>query len=186
MQSGALFAPASDSALDQLSRLQADAPDLPGLAEAWEALRQAGVLATQSALERRDWTAADTQLAGLAQVPGGAVAAAPLAAELAAGRLQETLLGDAGSGRRAPRAELGAGRLSAGSAGAWNRRLGRPRVHRRSDGQPRDLVVVEASPPRRFDAAALAAVAQYRYVPFELDGRIYERRLRLRVRFQLQ
>ena len=53
-------------------------------------------------------------------------------------------------------------------------------------GQPRNLVVVQASPPGLFDAAALAAVAQYRYAPFERDGRLYERRLRLRVRFQLQ
>ena len=44
-------------------------------------------------------------------------------------------------------------------------------------GQPRDLVVLRASPPGRFDAAALAAVAQYRYAPFERDGRMYERRI---------
>ena len=44
------------------------------------------------------------------------------------------------------------------------------------NGQPRNLAVVQASPPGRFDAAALAAVAQYRYVPFERDGRVYERR----------
>jgi protein TonB len=53
-------------------------------------------------------------------------------------------------------------------------------------GQPRNLVVVQASPSGRFDAAALAAVEQYRYVPFERDGRVYERRLRLRLRFQVQ
>jgi TonB family protein len=53
-------------------------------------------------------------------------------------------------------------------------------------GQPRDVTVVAASQPGRFDAAALAAVERYRYVPFELDGRLYERRLRLRLRFQLQ
>jgi TonB family protein len=53
-------------------------------------------------------------------------------------------------------------------------------------GQPRDVVVTEASPAGRFDAAALDAVRQYRYVPFERDGRIYERRVRLRVRFELE
>jgi protein TonB len=53
------------------------------------------------------------------------------------------------------------------------------------NGQPQNLAVVQASPPGRFDAAALAAVEQYRYAPFERDGRVYERRLRLRVRFQM-
>ena len=45
VQNGSLFAPLNDSALDYLSRLQADAPELAGLAEAWEAFRQASVLA---------------------------------------------------------------------------------------------------------------------------------------------
>jgi TonB family protein len=53
------------------------------------------------------------------------------------------------------------------------------------NGRPRDLEVVQAEPPGRFDASALAAVAQYRYVPFERDGARYERRARLRVRFTL-
>jgi protein TonB len=53
-------------------------------------------------------------------------------------------------------------------------------------GKPRDGVVVDARPRGRFDAAALAAVAAYRYAPFELDGRIYERRVRLRLRFVIR
>jgi protein TonB len=52
-------------------------------------------------------------------------------------------------------------------------------------GQTRDAVVVDARPRSRFSAAALAAVAQYRYEPFELDGRRYERRVRVRMRFVL-
>jgi protein TonB len=54
------------------------------------------------------------------------------------------------------------------------------------NGRPRDLIVTQASPAGRFDAAAVEAVQQYRYVPFEFDGRVYERRLKLRVRFQVQ
>ena len=44
---------------------------------------------------------------------------------------------------------------------------------------------MQSSRPNRFNAAAFAAVERYRYLPFELNGRIYERRLRFRVRFQL-
>jgi len=48
-----------------------------------------------------------------------------------------------------------------------------------------DLLQLE---PHAQPQAALvkAAVAQYRCVPFEREGRLYERRVRLRVRFQLQ
>jgi TonB family protein len=186
MQSGALFAPAGDSAFDHLTGLQNDAPQLAGLAEAWEAFRQAGVLAIQNAIARGDWAAADAQLAGLSKAPGGPAAAAPHAADLAAGRLQELYLATA-----APASEL-------------TLRSSAPVVYpvealeRESEGwvdlqfvvdragQPRDLVVLRASRPGQFDAAALAAVGQYRYAPFEHDGRVYERRIRLRVRFQLE
>jgi TonB family protein len=54
------------------------------------------------------------------------------------------------------------------------------------NGVPRDVVVKQSSPANRFDAAAVAAVQQYRFVPFEQDGRVYERRVALRVRFQVQ
>jgi protein TonB len=53
-------------------------------------------------------------------------------------------------------------------------------------GRPKDLRVATAEPPNYFEAAALAAVAQYRFKPFELEGRVYERRARLRLRFALQ
>jgi protein TonB len=186
VQSGALFSPASDSALDHLLRLQADAPDLAGLADTWETFRAAGVLVIQGSLERREWAAAEGQLVGLTRAPGGSVVAEPLAAELTAGRLQETYLATAA---RATELELRSSvpvdypRDALGRAvEGW---VDLEYVVDRT-GQPRNLVVVQASPPGRFDAAALAAVEQYRYVPFERDGRVYERRLRLRVRFQVQ
>jgi len=186
VQSGALFAPAGDSALDYLSGLQAEAPRLEGLPETWEAFRQAGVRAIQNTLEQRNWAAAETQLAALSQAPGGEAAATPLAAELAAGRLQETYLATA-----APASELF---LRSAAPVVYPPEALARQVEGWVDlefildreGQPRDLVVTRASPPGRFDAAALAAVEQYRYEPFEFDGRVYERRIRLRVRFQLQ
>jgi protein TonB len=52
-------------------------------------------------------------------------------------------------------------------------------------GQPTNIVVVAADPAGRFDQAALAAVPKYRYAPFERGGHVYERRVRLRIRFAL-
>ena len=186
VRDGALFAPASESALAYLSRLQSDAPELAGLAAAWEELRQAAVSAIQGAIDRGEWTTADAALAGLAKTPDGAAAAESLAAELAAARLQQTYLATA-----VPASELVLRRsvpvvypelaLVRGVEGWVDLEFVVDR-----NGQPQNLVVVGASLPGRFDAAAQAAVTQYRYAPFERDGRIYERRLRLRVRFQVQ
>ena len=127
------------------------------------------------------------QLAGLAPAPGGAAAAAAARGRARGAAAATDLLGYGRSGERA------------GCCGAQCRSSIRDQRSLRGiegwvdlefvvdrNGQPRNLAVVQASPPGRFDAAALAAVAQYRYVPFERDGRVYERRLRLRVRFQVQ
>jgi protein TonB len=55
-----------------------------------------------------------------------------------------------------------------------------------TDGLPREARVTGAEPRGTFEQAALAAVALYRYAPFSRDGRVYERRARLRIRFGLQ
>jgi protein TonB len=186
VRSGALFVPASDSAFNYLAGLQADAPALAGLAEEWDAFRQAAVVSIESSIGRGDWGTADSQLERLAQAPAGAIAAQPLAAELAARRLQETYLATA-----APASVM----LVQSSAPA----VYPPDLLQRSvegwvelelvvdrNGLPRDVVAKQASPAGRFEEAAVAAVRQYRFVPFEQDGRVYERRLAMRVRFQVQ
>lgn len=186
LQEGAVFVPAADSALAHLSLLQTDAPELAGLGEAWEAFRLAAATAIEGAIDGGEWAAADVQLAELARVPGGAAVADPLRAELAARRLQQTYLATA-----SPASELvlrssvpvvyPETALIRGVEGWVDLEFVVDR-----NGQPQNPVVVDASLPGRFDDAALAAVVQYRYVPFELDGRIYERRLRLRIRFRVQ
>ncbi|MGD8810001.1 MAG: energy transducer TonB, partial [Gammaproteobacteria bacterium] len=52
-------------------------------------------------------------------------------------------------------------------------------------GATKDIEVVAAEPVGRFENAATAALAEYEFVPFELDDVVYERRLRLRMRFEL-
>jgi len=186
VQSGALFAPAGDSALDLLSGLQADAPALAGLTEAWAAFQPAAVASIEAALARSDWAASESQLAGLARAPGSAAAAAPLQAELAAGKLQEGYLATA-----APASVL---KLESASPAVYPADLVERGVEGWVDleyvvdrnGRTRDVVATGGSPPDRFDEAAVTAVRQYRYAPFEQDGRVYERRIRMRMRFQLQ
>jgi TonB family protein len=166
--------------------LQVAAPQLPGLADEWEAFRQAAVLAIEASIEKGDWAVADNQLAELAKAPAGTIAAQPLAAELAARRLQETYLAAA-----APASVM---TLQSSAPAVYP-----PDLLQRAvsgwvdleyvvdrDGRTRDVVAKQASPADRFDEAAVTAVRQYRYVPFEQDGRIYERRLKMRMRFQVQ
>jgi protein TonB len=186
VQSGAVFAPANDSALDHLSRLQTDAPELAGLAEAWETFRRAAALAIQRRMATREWAAADAEIQALNEAPGGASAAAPLAAELAARRQQEAYLATATAAseltlRSSVPVVYPMEALELGLEGWVDLEFVVDR-----DGQPGNLVVLQASPPGRFDSAAIAAVARYRYEPFELDGRVYERRVRLRVRFRIE
>ena len=54
------------------------------------------------------------------------------------------------------------------------------------DGYVGEISVIGAEPEGRFEPEAIASVSTYRYEPFELDGRVYERRLSLRVRFALE
>jgi protein TonB len=186
VQGGALFAPANDSALDHLARLQADAPALAGLADAWEVFRQAAARAIQSSIAAREWTRAEAELQALARAPAGAVVAAPLAAELAARQQQETYLATAAAPSAltllsSVPAVYPMEALEQGIEGWVDVDLIVDR-----NGQPRNITVVDASPPGRFNAAAIAAVEQYRYAPFERDGRIYERRIRFRLRFTIE
>src|SRR5688572_3706745 len=186
VRSGALFAPANANALGYLTALQADAPDFAGLAEEWDAFRQAAVLAIERSIASAAWATADTQLAGLAQAPAGAIAAQPLAAELAARRLQETYLATAAQASvmtlQTSARPVYPPELLARAVEGW---VDLEYVVDRN-GVPRDVVATQASPPNRFDEAAVEAVRQYRYAPFERDGRIYERRLKMRMRFQVQ
>jgi TonB family protein len=185
-QSGALFEPSGDSALVHLMRLQTEAPRLAGLSAAWDAFVGASASEIEAKIERGEWDAADRELVALAQVPDGAAAAAPLAAELAARRQQQSYLAAA-----VPASEVG---LLSSVPAVYPEEAIERNIEGWVDlefvvdrnGQPRDLKVVQALPPGRFDAAALTAVERYRYVPFERDGRVYERRVRLRVRFEIQ
>jgi TonB family protein len=186
IDSGALIAPEDDSALHHLTQLQSEAPDLAGLAGAWNRWRTAVVADVERALEARDWGRAEATLTALQRAPQGDRAAEPLRAELAYGRRQEEYLATA-----VPATELALiervpvsyppQELQRGIEGWVDIEFIVDR-----EGRTRDLTVVAAEPRGRFDQAALTALRQYRYRPFEADGRVFERRVRLRTRFEVQ
>jgi TonB family protein len=186
IQAGALTAPASDNALSMLTAVETEAPGTPGLADAWRALVAALASNARAAIASGDWSAAEASVASLRTTGQAAAIADTLARELATARLQQEYLATA---VRASELNLSSYAAPVYPADALRRQLeGWVDLEFVVDrtGQPRDLVVVQANPTGRFEQAALAAVAKYRYEPFSRDGQVYERRVRLRLRFNLK
>lgn len=186
IETGLLLAPENDNALYWLEQLQSEAPEHAGLGDAWAAWRTAMTADVRRAIEARDWDGAANRLAVLESAPQGAAAAAPLVTELDFARRQAEFLATA-----APASELTVivpmrpiYPYEAESRGVE----GWVDVEFVVDttGRPKDLVVTGSQPRGPFEEEALAAVQRSRYAPFELDGRIYERRARLRVTFRIR
>jgi TonB family protein len=183
---GALIEPADDSAQHYLERLQSEAPSFAGLEGSWQAWGAAVAAEASGLIAARNWDGAEAQLAALEQAPQGGARAAPLRADLEHGRLQEQYLATA-----IPASEL---TLVKGAAPTYPPDAEQRGIEGWVDlefvvdetGRPKDLRATAAEPPGRFETVASAAVAQYRFAPFERDGRVFERRVRVRVRFTLR
>jgi TonB family protein len=165
--------------------VQAEAPGFAGLTDAWDEWIAAQSARARQAISTRSWAAGEAALAALATAPRGATIVAPLREQLDIERLQAQYLATA-----SPAGELKLVEAPPSVYPADARRLniqGWVEIEFVVDrtGQPRNIVVVAAEPTGRFDQAAVAAVAKYRYAPFERAGHVYERRVRLRIRFAL-
>ncbi|HJR69802.1 MAG TPA: energy transducer TonB, partial [Gammaproteobacteria bacterium] len=183
---GALIAPADDSAQHYLERLQNEAPSFAGLEASWQAWRTAVAAEASGLIVAHNWDGAETRLAALERAPGGGALAAPLRADLEHGRLQEQYLATAIA---ASELTLVKGATPTYPADAEQRGIeGWVDLEFVVDatGRPKDLKITASEPAGRFDTVASAAVAQYRFAPFERDGRAFERRVRVRVRFTLR
>jgi TonB family protein len=186
IEDGALVEPQDDSALSHLTALEQEAPDMPELAEAWDEL--VGLLAgnVRTALQRGDFSGAESAVAALQRTGHGADLARDLAPQVASARLQEQYLRTIATASdlkllnyAPPTYPPDALRSQIEGWVELEFILGR-------DGSPRDVVVVGAEPLGRFEPSAVAAVTMYRYDPFVRDGVAYERRVRLRIRFALR
>jgi TonB family protein len=186
LRSGQLITPENDSAVYYLATLKAEHPARPELEQAWQTLTARLAANVQSAIAKSDWSGAQSWLAGLEQIEAEPGLVGALARDLTVARTQAGFLATATAASELELVEF------------------HPPVYpepalRHSiegwvelefivdrDGQPRHIVVIDAQPAGRFDLSATDAVARYRYTPFALDGVVYERRVRLRVRFALQ
>jgi TonB family protein len=185
LRAGALTEPAGDSALDYLRKVQTEAPNAPGVTDAWDQWLAALSSRARQAITTRSWAVGEAAVEAMTAAPRGAALAAPLREQIEAERLQAQYLATA-----SPAGELN---LLESAPPVYPPDALRQNVQGWVEleftvdrtGRPKNVAVVAAEPTGRFDQAALAAVAKYRYAPFERGLHVYERRVRLRIRFAL-
>jgi protein TonB len=186
LANGALITPAGASALDQLLAIEADAPDLAAARPAWAELTEAMTSSATAALGRNDFTGAEPWVAALARSGRDPAAAKALRRQLDTMRLRQEYLTS-----WAPSSEL---KLLSTVAPVYPREAQLSGLEGWAElefivdtnGTPREIRTVDSQPNGRFERAAAAAVAQYRFEPFEQGGEVFERLVRLRIRFTLQ
>jgi protein TonB len=186
IQAGALTQPPDDNALAILTAVEKEAPQTAGLSDAFDALVAALASNVRAAITRADWAAADAGVAALQSTGHAPALATSLGRDMTTAKTQEAYLATA-----SPASELALTTFVTPvyPADAQSRQIeGWVEVGFIVDrmGQPRDLMVLQSTPSGRFDQAALAAVAKYRFEPFTRDGQVYERRVWLRMRFSLK
>jgi protein TonB len=182
MRDGRLTDPAQDSAAYYLSQLQAADAGSPAFAEGSRELAgklleraRSTVLAGKSAdgdlAQARRWGADAKDIAAVQQLQApkarGAADSAALAASLK--RL------------RSPAPDYPPSALNQHISGSVTLEYTVD-----THGEPRDIHVVEATPPGVFDQAAITAVRHWRYAPVKVDGAPVDvPSVRARVRFEL-
>ena len=182
IRDGRLTDPAQDSALYYLTQLQASDPNNASLVDVSHELAgklleraRASVAAGKSAdadLAQAKRLGADPKdLAAVQQAQAGPRSAAAVdPATLAAGLKR----------LRAPAPEYPDNALSQHVAGSVTLQFTVD-----VSGEPRDIHVVEATPPGVFDRAAIAAIRHWRYAPMIVNGAPVEVPVKTLVRFEL-
>lgn len=177
---GRLTDPATDSAVYYLTQLQASDPANPALADAGHEL--AGKLLERARGSLAAGKSADADLALAKRFGADPKDLAAVQAAQGAPRPAADIAALAASLKRlkAPPPEYPPGALA-------NRISGSVMLQFTVDvnGEPRDIHVVEATPPGVFDRAALTAVKRWRYAPTVLNGAAVEVPVKALVRFEL-
>ena len=180
-----LIEPREDSAYAAIARLRDRAPNFSGLHALVETYGASAVAQAQAAIASRDWELAAGLVASLGDLAYEERTTQALESDLSFARQQAAFLETA-----SPVSDLVALKTVAPS---YPRRALDDDVTGWVDlefvvdqsGRPRNVAVVDAEPLGEFEDSALAAVQQYEFEPYVLDGRRFERRIRLRIRYSL-
>jgi TonB family protein len=180
MRDGRLTDPAQDSAAAYLTQLQASDPANPAIADAGHELAKAlldraraAVLGGKSAdadlAQAKHWGADPKELAAAAQSQPKATA--PIDTAALAASLKRL---------RSPPPDYPVNALQQRIAGSV---LLEFTVDLK--GEPRDIHVLESTPPQVFDQAAVNAIRHWRYAPMIVNGTAVEVPVKTRMRFEL-
>ncbi len=182
---GRLLQPAGNSAWDLLEPLQAEAGDHLDVAAMAAEFSSALALQIPGMLADSDWPAAERALSMLRQLDFAPDRVAALETTLTHERRQAELLVIS-----APLTDLAVvtyqppvyprGAVRRGIEG-WVEL----RFVINEQGAPEAITITAAEPPDVFDEAVLAAVSDYRFEPYQRDGRVYRRAAHTRVSFEL-
>jgi TonB family protein len=183
LQQDRLLSPPTDSARFYLAEMEAADPTSPSTAQARTALAGRLLDEARHALTTKDWAAAqdllaEARAAGVSATDAGAVEEAITAAHdqsRSASILPETTLRKVRN--VAPVYPFVAEQL--GRSGVVEMQF-----TVETDGSVGDIQVVHADPPGMFNAAAIAAVRQWRYQPVKHDGQLVTQRVAVRVLFK--
>lgn len=181
LRDGRLSEPAQDSAAFYLGQVQASNPTHAALADAGHELaarlleRARAAAAAGKSIDAdlvlaRRWGAAERDLQAVQQLASAPKASAVDPASLAANLKR----------LRAPPPDYPQSALDRRIAGTVSLAFTVD-----VNGEPRDIHVVEATPPGVFDKAALAAVRHWRYAPTLINGAPVEVPVRTLMRFEL-
>ncbi len=180
---GRLVEPEEASAHMLIQEIRERAPSFLGLRELVESFGAEAVARARVAIAEQDWRTAASLVSVLEQIDFEVRTRETLAAELGVARQQAEFLASASpvSVVRAvtivePAYPRGA--LASGESGWVDLEFIVDLA-----GRPRNVAVVDAEPVGEFEDSAVAAVRQYEFEPFVLDGQRYERRIRLRIRY---
>ncbi len=186
LEQGRLIAPEDDSAYYFLSTLSAERPDYPDLAASMQRLTDGLASNAAQAIGAGDWAAGESWLASLERVGEGPELRRELREQLETRRLQERYLSVPGAPSELVLVDAAPLEYPRGAQQSSIEGWVDLEFIVGLDGYVAEVEVVGAEPAGTFEQAAIASVSNYRYEPFEFDGRAYARRLSLRVRFALE
>jgi TonB family protein len=181
LREGRLTDPAQDSAAWYLGQLQSSDPGNAALADAGRELSGKLLERARAALLAGKSGDADLALAKRwGADPKEVLAVQQLAPSKSRGPADAAALAPSLKRLRAPSPDYPVAALTQHLAGSVTLEF---TVN--TSGEPRDIHVVEATPPGVFDQAAINAVKHWRYAPLLVDGAVVEVPVKTRMRFEL-
>ncbi len=182
---GRLIEPPQDNAWAVLEPMWAMPPAQPEWLATLRRFQEALAIQAERRVAAADWPGAERALVILTETGFDTSRVGVIANELSYNRRQADLLANPVSLQQLP--------VVSAKAPRYPRRAQQRGIEGwvdlsfvvNEEGLPESITVVGAEPPEVFDEAVVAALSDYRFEPYEQDGRLYRRAAQTRVSFAL-